>query len=178
MRPVLSKKVDKKQIEVWEGDITDLEVDAIVNPANSLGIMGGGVAYAIKRKGGVEIEKEAMRQAPISVGSAVATTAGKLRAKHVIHAPTMERPASRATLDNVKKAVRAALAAAEEVGAESIAFPGMGTGIGGLRAEEAAAAMVNEVLKFLPRSRHVRKVLLVGFTPDLVDAFSRALEVL
>jgi len=176
VRFILGRDLEGGRIEVWEGDITDADVDAIVNPANSLGIMGGGVAYAIKKKGGAEIEKEAMRKAPIPVGSAIATTAGKLKARYVVHAPTMERPAGRTSLDKVKRAVRAALNVAEDVGAESIAFPGMGTGVGGLKAEEAAAVIVSTVVEFLRGSRNVRRVLLVGFTPDLVEAFSKALE--
>ena len=75
------------RIELWNGDICDLEVDAIVNPANSMGIMGGGAAGAIRRKGGDKIQQEAMACAPIAVGAAVVTTAGKLHAKSVIHAP-------------------------------------------------------------------------------------------
>ena len=81
-------------IEVIKGDITKVHVEAIVNPANSLMIMGGGVAGAIKRVAGDEVEREAMKYAPVPVGSAVATGAGKMKnVKYVIHAPTMERPA-------------------------------------------------------------------------------------
>jgi len=84
------------RIVVLTGDITKQEVDAIVNPANSMLVMGGGVAGAIKRVGGKEIEDESVKHAPVPVGEAVATGAGRLKAKYVIHAPTMERPAARA----------------------------------------------------------------------------------
>jgi len=80
------------KITIEQGDITTLEVDAIINPANSYGYMGGGVAGAIKEIGGQEIETEAVAKAPIPIGSAVITTAGSLKAKHIIHAPTMEQP--------------------------------------------------------------------------------------
>ena len=88
-------------IVVKRGDITQLSCDAIVNPANSFGYMGGGVAGAIKRIGGNEIEREAVSKAPIRVGSAIATTAGTLPCKYVIHAPTMKQPAMRINVNNV-----------------------------------------------------------------------------
>jgi O-acetyl-ADP-ribose deacetylase (regulator of RNase III) len=96
-------------VSIITGDLTKLEVDAIVNPANSTLIMGGGVAGAIKRVGGKEIEDEAFKSAPVSVREAIATNAGKLKAKYVIHAPTMEKPAMQATVDNVRLAMKGAL---------------------------------------------------------------------
>ena len=158
-------------VEVWSGDITKLEVDAIVNPANSLLLMGGGVAGAIKRVGGEEIEKEALKYAPIPVGKAVATTAGKLKAKAVIHAPTMERPAMRTSVNKVRAAVKAALECAEEKGYVSIAFPGMGTGVGGVPVSDAARVMVEVIKEFVDRGTSVRRIVLVGFGKDLTDAF-------
>jgi O-acetyl-ADP-ribose deacetylase (regulator of RNase III) len=92
------------KISVTTGDIIKLEVDAIVNPANSLLIMGGGVAGAIKRVRGKEIEGEALKSVSVPVGKAIATSAGKLKAKYVIHALTMEKPAMQTTMDNVKMA--------------------------------------------------------------------------
>ena len=96
-------------IIVQKGDLTKIPCDAIVNPANSYGYMGGGVAGAIKRTGGVEIENEAISKAPIPVGKAIITVAGRLPCSFVIHAPTMEQPAMRIGIDNVKDATRAAL---------------------------------------------------------------------
>jgi len=123
------------RIVVLTGDITEQEVDAIVNPANSMLVMGGGVAGAIKRVGGKEIEDEAVKHAPVQVGEAVATGAGRLKAKYVIHAPTMERPAMRIGKRNVGLSVRGALKCAEGLKIRSMAFPGMGTGVGGLSLE-------------------------------------------
>src|SRR3989338_1003996 len=117
------------KITIKQGDITGLAIDAIVNAANSYGYMGGGVAGAIKRIGGQKIEMEAVSQAPIPIGCAVITTAGRLRYKHVIHSPTMEQPGSLTDVGNVKEATRAALECAEENNLKIIAIPGMGTGI-------------------------------------------------
>lgn len=132
-------------VHIAKADITDLAVDAIVNPANSLGIMGGGVAAALSRKGGPTIQKEAMSLAPIAVGAAVVTNAGQLWAKRIIHAPTMEEPGTKIGVENVRRATRAAMLAAGRQGFEVIAIPGMGTGLGGVDPEDAARAMVDEL---------------------------------
>ena len=167
-------KTGNTVIRVVKGDITKVEADAIVNPANSLMIMGGGVASAIKRVGGDDIEFEARRHAPVPIGEAVVTSGGKLRAKYVIHAPTMERPAMRTNEAKVRAAVRAALRRAHSLGLRSIAFPGMGTGVGGLDPNVAAKAMIEEVINFLKRGGRISEVLLVAFTDDLYRAFINA----
>lgn len=156
---------------VIKGDITKVKVDAIVNPANSWMIMGGGVAGAIRRAGGQVIESEARKHAPVPVGRAVVTGAGKLPCKYVIHAPTMERPAMRTTISKVRAAVRAALRAADDARVNSVAFPGMGTGVGGLDPREAASAMVETIVKELPRLNNVNEVILVAFNEELYNAF-------
>lgn len=157
-------------IKIKIGDITEEDVDAIVNPSNSLGIMGGGVALAIKKKGGEIIEEEAKRKAPIPVGKAVATTAGKLKAKYVIHATTMEMPAEKIGIENVKKATRAALECAKEIKAKKIAFPGMGTGVGGVDKKQAAKIMIEEIKKF-PEL----EVILVAYDKEMYNAFREAI---
>jgi len=162
-------------ITVTSGDITKLEVDAIVNAANSLLIMGGGVAGAILRAGGREIQQEANKKAPVPVGKAVATTAGKLKAKYVIHAPTMERPAMPTSKQNVGLAVRGALECARQLDIASVAFPGMGTGVGGLNLEEAAEVMVAEIKRHIDSDTSLKRIILVGFGTDLTHAFERAL---
>lgn len=163
-------------VRVVHDNITTLNVDAIVNPANSLLIMGGGVAAAIKRAGGRIIEEEARRYAPIPVGSAIATTAGRLRAKYVIHAPTMERPAMKIGVDNVRLAMRAALRCADELKVKSVAFPGLGTGVGGVPFSLAAEVMVNELLEYLKLKVSLSEVVLVGFELELAEEFMRALR--
>lgn len=164
------------KITVTTGDITKLEVDAIVNAANSLLIMGGGVAGAILRAGGREIQEEASKKAPVPVGKAVATTPGKLKAKHVIHAPTMERPAMPTSKQNVRLATRGALECACQLGIVSIAFPGMGTGVGGLNVEEAANIMVDEIKSHVESGTSLKKVVLVGFGSDLTEAFAKSVK--
>jgi O-acetyl-ADP-ribose deacetylase (regulator of RNase III) len=164
------------KIIVEKGDITKLDVDAIVNAANSRLIMGGGVAGAILRAGGREIQEEASKYAPVPVGKAVATKAGKLKAKYVIHAPTMERPAMRIGKENVQLATRGALECAEKLKIGSVAFPGMGTGVGGLRLTEAAQVMVQEVKRCIDKGTSLKQIILVGFTEDLTQAFQDALR--
>jgi len=164
------------KVTVVKGDITKLEVDAIVNPANSQLIMGGGVAGAILRAGGDQIQKEALRKAPVPVGTAVATTAGKLKAKHVIHAPTMTRPAMAANLEDVKGATKAALTCARLMRVTSVAFPGLGTGVGGLDVQDAANAMVEEVKRHIAAGTTIKQVVLVGYNSDLVKAFEKAIR--
>lgn len=164
------------KIIVEKGDITKLEVDAIVNAANSMLIMGGGVAGAILRTGGREIQKEALKHAPVPVGKAVATKAGKLKAKYVIHAPTMERPAMRIGKGNVQLATKGALNCAEQLKIGSLAFPGMGTGVGGLNLKEAAQGMVQEIKGHIDNGTTLKQIILVGFTEDLTQAFQSALR--
>jgi O-acetyl-ADP-ribose deacetylase (regulator of RNase III) len=164
------------KITVTTGDITQQQVDAIINPANSQLIMGGGVAGAIKCAEGREIENQATEHAPTPVGRAVATSAGKLKAKYVIHAPTMERPAMNVGTENVRLATSAALKCAERLKVRSIAFPGLGTGVGGVSSKEAANAMVNTLKEHLDKGSHLREALLVGFSKELTDAFQRAVE--
>src|ERR687896_900805 len=119
------------ELEVVEGDITALGVDAIANAANNHLWMGAGVAGAIKRAGGEEIEREAVAKGPIAVGDAVATGAGRLAARHVIHGAVMGQDLQ-TDADLVRRTTRRCLEVAEEVGAESLAFPAFGTGVGGL----------------------------------------------
>jgi len=163
-------------IVVASGDITRQKVDAIVNPANSMMIMGGGVAGAIRRVGGREIEDEAVRHAPVPVGKAIATKAGKLGAKYVIHAPTMESPAMSIGRENVRLAVKGTLECAEQLGIRSVAFPGMGTGVGGLNLEEAARTMIGQIKRHVDRGTSLRQIVLVAFGDDLAQAFEKAIN--
>jgi len=162
------------EIVVRQGDLTKIQADAIVNPANSFGVMGGGVAGVIKRVGGEEIEREAMHKAPIPVGSAVATTAGKLPCRFVIHTPTMEQPAQRTDALAVTRATEAALSCAEQLGLSTIAIPGMGTGVGRVPIDEAAGAIVDTIKSFVERS--VTRVILIDVNEEIVNAFRTALK--
>lgn len=153
-------------IVILRNDITNMRCDAIVNPANSSGTMGGGVAAALKNAGGIEIEIEAMKAAPIPVGKAVATTAGKLHAKYVIHAPTMEKSSEKIGPENVKAATKAALELAKKLKVKSIAFPGMGMGTGGAHPHMAVRIMLDEMKKH-PEF----EVLLIAHNDDVEKAF-------
>ncbi|MCS7262600.1 MAG: ADP-ribose-binding protein [Aquificaceae bacterium] len=161
------------EILVLQGSILQVQADAIVNPANSLGLMGGGLAGVIKRAGGEEIEREAVARAPIPVGSALLTTAGRLPFKGVIHAPTMEEPSMETTEEKVRSAVRASLELADSLCFERLAMPGMGTGVGRLPRDQSAKAMLEEIRSF--RAEHLRRVLLVDVDAQMVQEWRRHL---
>jgi O-acetyl-ADP-ribose deacetylase (regulator of RNase III) len=161
------------QLEVLEGDITKLDVDAIVNAANNHLWMGGGVAGAIKRAGGEEIEQEAMAKGPIDVGDAVATGGGRLPARHVIHAAVMGQDLVTSP-ELVGQTTRRALEVAEQIGARTVALPAFGTGVGGLGLEESARAIVEAVRGFEPASLERVVFAVYGFEAERV--FKGALE--
>lgn len=160
------------ELDVVEGDITALAVDAIANAANDRLWMGAGVAGAIKRAGGEEIEREAVAKGPIPVGEAVATGAGRLRAKHVVHAAVMGQDL-RTSAGLIRSATRRTLEVAEELGAESIALPAFGTGVGGFPVDECARIMVGVVQEFPARS--LRRVVFAVFGEEAEGAFRSAL---
>ncbi len=161
-------------ITVRKGSITTLNADAIVNPANSYGFMGGGVAWVIKNVGGAIIEEEAIAQARFHIGTAVLTSGGELIARHVIHSPTMEEPAEKTNAVNIQQAVQAALELADQSGFAKIAFPGMGTGVGGVSKKEAAKTMV-QTIKAFP-AHFLKEVILIGKEDEMVKAFEEALH--
>ncbi len=161
-------------VKVRKGDLTVLFVDAIVNPANTGGSMGGGVAGAIKMAGGDDVEKEAMAAAPIPLGSAVATEAGNLPNLFVIHAPTVEEPAGESSPERVKAAVSATLAEAERIEAQTVAIPGMGTGVGRVPFEEAAKAVVEGICAH--ETKGITDIILIDRDEKMVEAFVGALE--
>ena len=168
---------EAKTLVVAEGDITKSTLDAIVNPANSLLVMGGGVAGAIKRAGGEIIEKEALRFAPIPVGEAVVTSAGRLKAKYVIHAPTMERPAMPTSKEKVSKATLAALKKAFELGVNSIALPAMGAGVGGLSIRDSIEAMLEQIIAWKEPKPKVIALIAYGHRAfeEMVEVVRRVL---
>jgi len=151
-----------KIIKVIQGDITESTADAIVNAANNHLWMGSGVAGAIKRKGGDIIEKEAIDQGPIPVGEAVATTAGLLPNKCVIHAAAMGQDLI--TDENkIAQATKNSLLRADKLNLESIDFPALGTGVGGFPIERAAKTMVQTAKDFLKTSISINAVGFVLF---------------
>jgi O-acetyl-ADP-ribose deacetylase len=164
--------VPELELSVVDGDITALEVDAIANAANNALWMGGGVAGAIKRAGGEEIEREAVAQGPIEVGEAVATTAGRLPARWVIHGAVIGQDL-RTEAGLVRRTTESCLRVADELGAKSLALPAFGTGVGGFPLDECAEIMVSAVRKFVPTS--LERVVFAVFGDDAARAFRAAL---
>ena len=169
-------KIGKTTFAIERGDITDAEVDAVVNAANCELWMGAGVAGAMKRKGGVVIEEEALRQGPIEVGEAVLTVAGNLPATHVIHAATMGKDL-KADPEKIVAATKSALAIAEKHRMESIAFPALGSGVGGVPPAQSADAMLSTVLAHVTRGNStLQKVLFVLYQDEAFKVFTDALK--
>ncbi|MEO5918272.1 MAG: macro domain-containing protein [Candidatus Limnocylindrales bacterium] len=162
------------RLELWNGDICVLEVDAIVNPASPSLWMSTGVGGALKRAGGDEIEFAAVRQGPLAIGSAVVTPAGSLAAKAVIHAVSLDRD-RRTTAEAIAAAVRSAVARAREIGATSMAFPALGTGVGGFPLDEAAAVVVRTLREELVDPGSLDQVVLALRGSAAYQAFQRAL---
>lgn len=163
------------RIELWNGDICDLEVDAIVSPAVTSLWMSTGVAGELKRRGGDEIEFAAVRQGPVPLGHAVVTPAGLLAARAVIHAVSMEggRRTSAAAID---RATRSAMARARELGIASVAFPALGTGVGGFPLDEAARIVVNAVRDELQTPSSIEHVIFALRGAAAYEAFAEALS--
>ncbi len=134
-----------------QADVTKLELDAIANAANTQLKHGGGVAGAISRAGGPDVQRESDEKAPIGLGEAVETTAGDMPAKWVIHAATMELGGP-TSAEIIERATRSTLAKAEELGCRSLALVAFGTGVGGFSLGEAAEIMVRAVREHEPRS--------------------------
>lgn len=171
----MNVKIGNREIEVVKGDITEATTDAIVNAANNHLWMGAGVAGAIKRKGGIEIEREAVSKGPIKVGEALITGAGKLKAKYVIHGAGMGQDL-RTDAHKVKEATHNSLKLTELHKIASVAFPAIGTGVGGFPLGQCAEIMVGEALDFLRKSKHLQKVVFVLFDEPAVNAFQLALK--
>jgi O-acetyl-ADP-ribose deacetylase (regulator of RNase III) len=163
------------RIELWNGDICDLEVDAIVNPANLSLWMSTGVAGAIKRAGGDAIEFAAVRQSPVPLGESVVTLAGSLAARAVIHAVSLDRD-RRSSGPVIEAAVRSAMARAREIEAQSVAFPAMGTGVGAFPLDEAARITVGTVRDELTRSPGIDHVTFALRGAAAYEAFHAAIE--
>ena len=162
-------------LELLNGDITEMDTDAIVNAANARLILGGGVAGAIRTKGGPTIQEECNKQGPTFVGGAVITTAGNLKAKHVIHAvgPRMgegneDQKLKNATLNSLK--------CADENSLKSISFPAISTGIFGFPIERCAEIMLKTTIDYLKGQTGLEKVIFCLFGQDSYQVFANQLE--
>jgi O-acetyl-ADP-ribose deacetylase (regulator of RNase III) len=163
-----SRQIGNLQVTVTVGDIAEQTADAVVNAANNALWMGSGVAGAIRQRGGEEIEREAMKLGPIEPGQAVTTGAGRLKAEYCIHAAVMGQDLG-TSAELISKATRSALAEAARLGLDSVAFPALGTGVGGFPVESCARLMVAAALA---HSRHQAKPGSVRFVLRDEPAFA------
>jgi O-acetyl-ADP-ribose deacetylase (regulator of RNase III) len=161
------------RLEVVEGDIAALEVDAVANAANDHLWMGAGVAGALKRAGGPEIEREAVARAPIPLGTAIATTGGALPARWVLHGAVMGQDL-RTDADLVERTTRACLELADELGCDSVALPAFGTGVGGFPLDECARIMVRTARAHEPRT--IQRIVFAVFGDEARRAFESAVD--
>jgi len=172
-------RVGDVEVEVCEGDITKANTEAITNAANNRLWMGAGVAGAIKRAGGPEIEREAVGKGPIPVGTAVETTAGRLPYKFVIHGAVMGTDL-KTDAKLIRQTTRSCLDLAESLKLQSLALPAFGTGVGGFDITECGRLMASAAREFAAASpTHLRRIVFVLWGKDAYEAFlSGAREVL
>ncbi|MEM1691700.1 MAG: ADP-ribose-binding protein [Thermofilaceae archaeon] len=169
-------KLDRLTVELVEGDITELEADAIVNAANSYLKHGGGVAAAIVRKGGYVIQEESDRwvreRGPVPVGSVAVTSAGRLKARYVIHA-VGPRFGEEGGDEKLASAIRSSLEKSEELGLRSVALPAISTGVFGYPYERCARIMARELKAFAGRARSLERVIVCLYGREAYETFER-----
>ncbi len=158
------------QIELVQGDITEMAVDAIVNAANNDLLLGAGVAGAIRRKGGDAIQQECNRIGTIPVGTAAITGGGRLKARWVIHAASMELGGS-TTADALRGSTAYSLRIARQKGLKTIAFPAIGAGIGGFPALQCAEIMLGEAAESLREPSALETVYFVLYDRPTFQVF-------
>lgn len=168
-------QINNTSLELIEGDITELAVDAIVNAANAQLVLGGGVAGAIRRKGGPAIQTECSKKSPISVGQAVITTGGTLKAKYVIHAvgPRMGQGSKD---EKLTEAMSSALTVADENNLTSMAFCAISTGVFGFSMEKCARIMLTATIDHLKGQTSLDKVIFCLFDEQAYDVFAECLS--
>jgi O-acetyl-ADP-ribose deacetylase len=162
-----------EQIEIRRGDITEMDVDAIVNAANNDLQLGGGLAGAIRRKGGPRIQEECNEIGAIPVGGAAITSGGSLKARYVIHAASMQLGGGTSG-QSLRSSTAHALRIAAQRGLRSVAFPAVGTGIGGFPLRECAEIMLREAAKHLEGPTSLEKITFVLFDEESLTAFEGA----
>jgi O-acetyl-ADP-ribose deacetylase (regulator of RNase III) len=163
------------KIDVKQGDITRVKVDAVVNAANNHLWMGGGVAGALKRAGGPEVEAEALTKGPIPVGEAAVTSAGRLPARYVIHAVVMGQDLQ-TDAEKIRQATRNSLIRADELDIKTIALPALGTGVGGFPLDECARIMIGEVIQYSTSETDLERVAFVLFDESAFRVFRQELD--
>lgn len=171
----MQTKINKTVVELVQGDVTELQTDAIVNAANAQLVLGGGVAGAIKRKGGPEIQAQCNKIGGTFVGGAVITTGGKLKAKYVIHAvgPRMGEGDEDTKLKN---ATLNSLKLADKENIKSISFPAISTGIFGFPIGRCAEIMLRTTIDYLKGPTSLDKVVFCLFTESDYAVFEQQLN--
>jgi O-acetyl-ADP-ribose deacetylase (regulator of RNase III) len=171
----MNVELNGRSLELIEGDLTELNVDAVVNAANSHLILGGGVAGAIARKGGPAIQRECDQIGGTPVGTAVITTGGNLKARHVIHAVGPRMGEGRED-EKLASATRASLEVAEDNGLTSIAFPAISTGIFGYPIDRCAKIMLGVAVDRLKSETPLKKVIFCLFGREAFEVFEQTLK--
>lgn len=162
----------KEKIELREGDITKMDVEAVVNAANNDLLLGAGVAGAIRKAGGPSIQEECNKIGRIPIGEAAITGAGAMKARHVIHAASMEL-GGMTTAESLRASTKNSLLRADEKGLKTVAFPAIGTGIAGFPLDECARIMLDVVAEHLRGKTSIEKVYFVLFGQEAFQAFRR-----
>jgi len=167
--------VNKSRLELVDGDLTEQSTDAIVNAANANLILGGGVAGAIRTKGGPRIQEDCNKIGGTFVGGAVITTGGNLKAKYVIHAvgPRMGEGQEDAKLKN---ATVNSLKLADQYKLKSIAFPAISTGIFGYPIDRCAAIMISTIIEYLWQKMNLEKVVICLWGREAHSIFEKELQ--
>ncbi|RLC62985.1 MAG: O-acetyl-ADP-ribose deacetylase [Chloroflexota bacterium] len=172
-------QINRTALELVEGDITELDTDAIVNAANEHLAHGGGVAGVIARKGGPTIQRESdawvRRHGPVPTGSAAITSGGDLKARYVIHAVGPVYDGTPRSAELLASAVRAALRMADEHGLRSVALPAISTGIFGYPMEEAAQVMLRAAIEYLRGETGLKRVVFCLYGRSAFEVFAREL---
>jgi O-acetyl-ADP-ribose deacetylase (regulator of RNase III) len=163
-----------QKVLIRQGDITDMDVDAIVNAANNDLILSGGVAGAIRRKGGEQIQRECNDIGTIPVGYAALTSGGNLKARHIIHAASMEL-GGRTTPEALRQSTQYSLHIAAERGLKTVAFPAIGTRMAGFPMQDCAEIMLQEATRHLERKTTIEKIYFVLFEQSAADLFQSTL---
>jgi O-acetyl-ADP-ribose deacetylase (regulator of RNase III) len=161
------------RIVIQQGDLTEMDTDAIVNAANNDLILGAGVAGAIRRRGGEVIERECRDIGSIPVGYAAITGGGKLKARFVIHAASMQL-GGRTSAEALRHATAHSLRIGAERGLKTIAFPAVGTGIAGFPMGQCAEIMLLEAARHLTEETSIETIYFVLFDESACDLFRRA----
>jgi len=168
-------KINKTILELMQGDITDLDTDAIVNAANTALQLGGGVAGAIRRKGGPKIQEECNKIGGTHVGGAVITTGGNLKAKYVIHAVGPVHGEEHED-EKLKDATLNSLKLADKNRLKSLAFPAISTGIYGFPKDRCATIMLSTTIAYLEGPTKLEKVVYCLYDQDTFDIFKQTLQ--